>query len=148
MDLDDINELDQLDPQALEDAILGQPSKALLTVKNPNSPLVRVRRRQLTLKFFQNRHFMRQLQSEQNEIAEQLSELGGQLGDYFSVRDQLRSFTPRERDKVALRMRREDRGLLSNQQRFVFVWGPTIAATVGAIVGAIVIVALIIAITA
>jgi len=148
MDVDDINELDELDEQALEDAILGQPSKALLTVKDPNSPLVRVRRRQLTQRFYQNRHYMRQLQVEQNELAEQLAQLGGQLGNYFSLRDQLKPLTPNERNKIALRMQKRERNMVSATSQFLFVWWPTLLAGVGAIVGAIIIVAILILITA
>lgn len=136
--------------ESLEDEIMGHVPRALLTVNNPNAPTVRVRRRQLTTAFYQNRQYIRQLQAEQQQLAEQLAQLGGPLGDYFTVRGQLRRWTPQEREKVARRIRRTDKGtaLMSEQSRFLFIWGPSLVVGGGALAIILFVLAIIIMITA
>lgn len=142
------DDLKSLEEESLEDAVLREVPKGLLTVQNPHSPVVRVRRRQLTAAFYQNRQFIRQLYAEQQQITEQLAQLGGPLGNYFTVRDQLRQWTPKERKRVLRRMGTHERTLASTQNQFLYVFGPLLLVAGGIFAFMTLVLALIVMVTA
>lgn len=113
---------------ALEEAALSDVPQGLI-VRNPRSPLVVARRKQLTLARYQKQAHIQQLTDELAELETQLTSLGGPIGTYSDYAKQIQRL-PHDATTKAMRQRRAD--ALVSLSNILSVWLPV--AVIGGVV--------------